>query len=159
MTTTALPTISTDFGAEVDRLAADFDSFASDTKIAARTVARLRARGLDVEWATGDTHWQSRRDEKVGCFVSDRRGNSIWKHEEFTAFFDIQGLSKDGVEVIVRVRASRLGKAGKLRAEVLVGAYVGGGLDACGRHHEPRFLHDSLNAPQVKAARALLGLS
>lgn len=60
--------------------------------------------------------------------------------------------------MIVRCRVSRLGDAGKLRTEVFVGAYVGGGVDACGRTVQPRFLCDSRNAPQVAAARAVLGL-
>lgn len=156
MTTTApLSFVTVDPAAEVDKAASEFDSWASDSGIARRTVARLRARGLDVGWCAGDETWKSRRDEKVGCITE--RG--IFKHEEFTAIFDVQGLAADGTEVIVRIRASRLGRNGRLRAEVLVGAYVGGGIDALGRSHEPRFLHSSRNAPEVAAARALLGLS
>lgn len=151
---TAPASFSCDFSAQVDADAAAFDAWASDSTIATRTVARLRARGLDVEWCTGDAAWQSRRSEKVGCFT----GRGIFRHTEYTAHFDVQGLSADGGEVVVRVRASRLGKNGKLHAEILVGAYVGGGTDACGREVRPRFLHASRNAPEVAAARALLGL-
>lgn len=150
-----LATVHADSSNEVDSVATGFDSWANDTGIAARTVARMRARGLSVEWATGDDAWRSRLDEKVGCIVS--RG--IFRHEEFSAFLDLQGFAANGTEVIVRIRATRLGRNGKLRTEIQVGAYVGGGADVLGKWHEPRFLHSSANDPKVAAARALLGLS
>lgn len=153
MSTTTLAPLTITFPSAMDDAKA-FDAW-TGANIAARTVARMEARGLEVTWAQGDENWQTRRDEKVGCFT--KRG--IFRHEEFTAQIDLQGLAADGTEVIVRVRVSRLGKAGKIRSEVFVGAYVGGGLDACGRMHEPRFLCDSRNTPVVAAARAVLGLS
>ena len=145
-----------DFPAPLDDARA-FDAWTGGD-LGARTVARMEARGLDVTWASGDESWQTRRDEKVGCVVTDKRGTGVFRHTEYTAHLDIQGFAADGTEVIVRVRVSRMGKAGKVRGEVLVGAYVGGGSVFNGKRVEPRFFHESENAPQVRAARAALGL-
>lgn len=141
-----------DLAADTDRDLAAFGAL-TGTDLAARTAARMRARGLAVEWCEVDAGWQA-RSEKVGCFTD--RG--IFRHTEYTAHADIQGITPDGVEVIVRVRVARLGKGGNVTAEILVGAYVGGGRDPMGRMVEPRFLCASANAPEVAAARRAMGL-
>lgn len=145
--------LTIDLAADTDRDLVAFGAL-TGTDLAARTAARMRARGLVVEWCEVDAGWQDRRSEKVGCFTD--RG--IFRHTEYTAHADIQGITPDGVEVIARVRAARLGRNGKVTAEVLVGAYVGGGRDPMGRMVEPRFLCASENAPEVAAARRALGL-
>jgi hypothetical protein len=148
----AIAPLDFDFPAPLEDAKA-FDAWTGGD-LAQRTLARMEARGLEVTWAAGDTCWNDRRGEKVGCFT----GRGVFFHTEWTAHLDLQGFDAKGTEVIVRVRLSRLGRDGKVTSEVLVGAFVGGGLDACGRMVEPRFLHDSRNAPEVKAARAALGL-
>lgn len=163
-TTDATAPLSFSFDDHAARDIAEFDTRFETDGFAARVAGRMTARGLEVCWTDGGAKFWRKSDAKVGVAIRDAKRfgdkTALVKHDEYTAQIDLMGLSADGVEVIVRVRLTRYGRGGKLRPDVFVGAYIGdGGVDAFGRKVEPRFLHDSRNAPQVKVARALLGLS
>lgn len=138
--------------ADVVATAAAFDAmFGVD--IAKRTLARIAALGLGASWCEADDCWHEAGTE--GCIV--KRG--VFHHNRYIAHIDFQVLGDDGTEAIVRAIVSTLGQNGKLRSEVQVGAYVGGGKDHFGKVWPPRFLSNSANAPEVRAAHALFGLA